>query len=198
MDDVRRAVALLAIIAYPPVIIFWVMVHPFVWFWRQRGLAATYTTTAVVMAAIGWVVYSLRGRILAIEYGTSATLVALSVLTMAIGLAIEMSCRRHLTASTLVGIPELERDGHAGRLLQDGIYAHVRHPRYVGGMCGLLAVALFANHLAPYIVALVYVPLIYLVMVLEERELVERFGDDYRRYQQRVPRFFPRWARPAT
>ena len=192
MDDVRWAVALLAIIAYPPVIIFWFLVHPFVRFWRRQGLAATYVATFTVMAAVGWAFYANRARILAVDYGTSWVLISLAAVSMVVGLTIEVRCRRQLTLSTLVGVPELRHEDRAGRLLQDGIYAHVRHPRYLGGMFGLLAVALFANNLAAYIIAALYVPLIYLVIVLEERELVQRFGDAYRQYQRRVPRFVPR------
>jgi protein-S-isoprenylcysteine O-methyltransferase Ste14 len=33
---------------------------------------------------------------------------------------------------------------------------------------------------------------IHLVVILEERELVDRFGDAYRKYAARVPRYFPR------
>ena len=195
MDDVRYAVALLTIIAYPPVMIFWFLVHPFVRAWRRLGMAVTYTTNLAVIAAVGGLIYAFRGALLASEYGTSGVLIALSAVVMVVGLVIEVVCRRQLTLSTLVGVPELARDGHAGRLLQDGIYARVRHPRYLGGGFGVLAVALFANYLASYIVAAAYVPLIYVVSVLEERELVERFGDDYRSYQRRVPRCVPRFAR---
>jgi protein-S-isoprenylcysteine O-methyltransferase Ste14 len=56
---------------------------------------------------------------------------------------------------------------------------------------GTVAVALFANYLAVYVLALVLVPALYLVVVLEERELRERFGEDYVTYSQRVPRFIP-------
>jgi len=42
-----------------------------------------------------------------------------------------------------------------------------------------------------YYVALVALGL-HLVTVLEERELVSRFGDAYREYQHRAPRFVPR------
>jgi len=35
----------------------------------------------------------------------------------------------------------------------------------------------------------------YLLLVLEERELLDRFGDAYREYQRDVPRLIPRLRR---
>ena len=42
------------------------------------------------------------------------------------------------------------------------------------------------------------VPLGYLVFVFEERELIDRFGEEYRKYQREVPPFIPRWRRRKT
>jgi len=39
------------------------------------------------------------------------------------------------------------------------------------------------------------VPLGYLMIVFEEQELIDRFGEEYRKYQQEVPRFIPRWRK---
>ena len=96
-----------------------------------------------------------------------------------------------LSLRTLVGAPELNAESR-GVLLRDGIFARVRHPRYLGASLGLAATALFANHLGTYLLLAVFLPGIYVVTVLEERELVARFGDAYREYQRRVPRFLPR------
>lgn len=59
-------------------------------------------------------------------------------------------------------------------------------------LLGTVAVAFFTNYLAVYIVAVLIVPALYLVVVLEERELRDRFGEQYVEYCRRVPRFFPR------
>ncbi len=59
-----------------------------------------------------------------------------------------------------------------------------------------LAYALFANHLATYVLLLLTVPSLHFIVVLEERELHERFPSEYADYCRRVPRFFPGPASP--
>ncbi|MDH3369164.1 MAG: isoprenylcysteine carboxylmethyltransferase family protein, partial [Gemmatimonadota bacterium] len=92
----------------------------------------------------------------------------------------------------LSGIPEL-RKGDPGRLLTEGIYARLRHPRYVEVILGVISYALVANYLGGYVVVLVTVASMVPLVLLEERELRDRFGDAYDEYARRVPRFIPRW-----
>jgi protein-S-isoprenylcysteine O-methyltransferase Ste14 len=107
---------------------------------------------------------------------------------------LELQYWRQLSISTLVGIPELSQ-GRKGRLLRDGIYGVVRHPRYLSAGVGLIAAALIVNHLGLYIVVIASLPPGYLVLVLEERNLIDRFGDAYRKYQRDVPCLVPRMRR---
>jgi protein-S-isoprenylcysteine O-methyltransferase Ste14 len=64
-------------------------------------------------------------------------------------------------------------------------------------MCELSGTALFVNYLAVYVLVLATVPVLYLTVRLEERELVERFGEAYERYMAEVPRFLPRVRQPG-
>ena len=68
----------------------------------------------------------------------------------------------------------------------------MRHPRYVSAILGFAASALIANHLGPYLVLWLFVALIHAVVLLEERELHQRFGVEYERYSKRVSRYVPR------
>ena len=94
--------------------------------------------------------------------------------------------------SILVGLPELSSRPEASVLLDEGIYGRIRHPRYVDVVLGVLAFALFTNYLAVYVMWVLALPVIWLLTVIEERELLGRFGERYADYRLRVPRFIPR------
>jgi protein-S-isoprenylcysteine O-methyltransferase Ste14 len=58
-----------------------------------------------------------------------------------------------------------------------------------------LGSALIANYLALYLVVALWLPGLYFIVLLEEKELRDRFGPAYDEYCRRVPRFIPRFTR---
>ena len=79
-----------------------------------------------------------------------------------------------------------------GVLLKDGIYAKIRHPRYLEIVLGMIGWSLVINYSGIYWITAVSLAALYPVILLEERELVRRFGRAYEDYMTRVPRFVPR------
>jgi protein-S-isoprenylcysteine O-methyltransferase Ste14 len=83
-----------------------------------------------------------------------------------------------------------------GRFLRWSVYEALRHPAYAGLARLALAFGLWNSSAYALLLAVLFVavwqPLWY---GIEERELVERLGDDYRAYRERVPALVP--ASPA-
>jgi methanethiol S-methyltransferase len=84
-----------------------------------------------------------------------------------------------------------------GKLATTGPYAYVRHPQYVG-----FVLIMFGFLLQwPTLLTLAMFPvLVWMYARLarsEEREVIEEFGDAYRRYSDRVPAFVPRLSQVA-
>jgi protein-S-isoprenylcysteine O-methyltransferase Ste14 len=192
LEAVRYYMALVVLVSFPPLLAFWLVIHPFVRTWRRLGPGVTYAValTLIVLAGIG--LFALRGPLLAVEFGTLPVLWLPAALAYLGAMVLEVRCRRQLSLGTLIGLPELVPGRAPGRLLTEGIYARIRHPRYSAGWLGLLGLACFTNYLAIYGLLIVYPPVIYAVTVFEERELADRFGAAYERYRTRVPRFVPR------
>jgi protein-S-isoprenylcysteine O-methyltransferase Ste14 len=79
------------------------------------------------------------------------------------------------------------------RLVVAGPYRHFRHPMITGVALVLAGETLLvgASSLAIWLAGFVAVNAVYLPLV-EEPGLVRRFGRDYERYMERVPRWRPR------
>ena len=191
MDTFRYILAVFLMIGLPPGLLLWFAIHPFASSWRKIGPKGTYTVLAVPVLAVMVALYLARGWLLAVEHGTNWLLVGLGVLCIVAGAIIARKRSRYLTKRILAGIPELSADD-PGVLLQEGIYARIRHPRYIEALFWVLGYALISNYLAAYVVFAITLPTIYLIVLLEERELHDRFGEEYEAYCQRVPRFIPR------
>ena len=190
-------IALITVVCVPPAIFLWFLIHPLASFWRRLGAVATYLVVIPILVSIGAVLYYFRGPLLSIHFEPRLSLVVIAVFLLAVGIYLGLLRVRHLTISMLIGIPEISKEGQPGKLLTEGIYGHVRNPRYLEIGFGLAGIALIVNYLAVYIVFIAYIPVIYLVVQLEERELRKRFGEAYERYCQDVPRFIPRLRRRA-
>jgi protein-S-isoprenylcysteine O-methyltransferase Ste14 len=79
----------------------------------------------------------------------------------------------------------------AHTLVSSGPYRYVRHPFYAAGFLLFLASSLIAaNWFLLAGVTLVYI-LIAIRTRTEEKNLVARFGDDYRAYMKQTGRFWP-------
>lgn len=78
------------------------------------------------------------------------------------------------------------------RLVTRGPYHYIRHPSYSGYFLMFLGLFLLWPNLLT-IFPLVAIPGYYRVTFDEERLLVERFGDEYIKYQKKTGRFLPKF-----
>lgn len=120
------------------------------------------------------------------------------------GLGFIARCASSLGLSAFVGLDDLRawRQGRVpagdgvetGVLSVDGPYRWVRHPMYAAGFAVLWADPRWtANGLAFAAAASLY---LWLGSLHEERRLLRFYGEAYRAYAARTPRFLPRLRRP--
>jgi protein-S-isoprenylcysteine O-methyltransferase Ste14 len=77
------------------------------------------------------------------------------------------------------------------KLVTDDIYNCMRHPMHLGLLFFPWAVALILGSptFILFIAPLEMVFMVVLIKLVEEREAIHKFGDDYRQYQARTPMF---------
>ena len=72
-------------------------------------------------------------------------------------------------------------------LVDTSLYAIVRHPQYLAGILFNLSMMLLAQHWLVILLGIISAILIYVDIHSADREGIEKFGDEYRQYMQRVP-----------
>jgi len=75
------------------------------------------------------------------------------------------------------------------RLVDTGIYGVVRHPQYTGGIFAIfLTTLLWYPHWLFGVLGVLGTAVIYMGCIEEDQRMVQKFGDDYLAYMERVPR----------
>jgi protein-S-isoprenylcysteine O-methyltransferase Ste14 len=74
------------------------------------------------------------------------------------------------------------------RLVDTGIYAVIRHPQYTGGIYAIFVTTLlWYPHWLFAVLGVMGTVLIYFSIKEEDKELIEKFGEEYKAYMKRVP-----------
>jgi len=192
MTTARYIIAVLLVISLPPAMAWWFVIHPFVGFWRRVGKTISYTVMTVLFLGSVAGLFAIRDALVLADLGTNWIMVGVAAVLIIPAIWLAIARTKYLSFAILVGVPELDVDGSGGKLLNEGIYAVIRHPRYIEIVLGTLAYAAFANYLGGYVIALLTIPAIHAIVVIEEKELAVRFGEQYDAYRSRVPRYIPR------
>lgn len=89
----------------------------------------------------------------------------------------------------------------SSRLVTNGPFAYIRNPLYAGNILIYFGVGIMSWAGFPYLplVTLVYFIFQYTMIVnLEEEHLIQKYGEEYRRYKSMVPKFFPSFRKYNT
>lgn len=109
---------------------------------------------------------------------------------MAIGIPLALYC----TASIFIPGKSRPAPYDAGGIFTiAGPYCYIRNPFMLGVLLSLWGEALFMSRIAMFAYAFIATWCIHFwVIFFEEPALQERFGDEYRAYREKVPRWIPR------
>lgn len=77
---------------------------------------------------------------------------------------------------------------HTTTLVNTGIYSIVRHPQYNTFILWAIAGMLLFQHWIIILIGIPIIPLTYIDLLKADIDAIEKFGDVYNRYMNRVPR----------
>lgn len=192
------ALALVYVILYFPVPFLWLMIHPAIHFWRRFGNQSFWIAPPLWMV-LGTSLLLLRHKIFSERVSRNAVTWILGSGLIVLALWIGNRVHRQFGLRRLAGLPEMNPSRYPGGVVTLGVYAHIRHPRYLEFMLTFVGLALVTGAVGIFLLAIVTVLLYLIVAPLEERELREHYGAQYDAYARAVPRFLPRlWRKPKS
>lgn len=104
------------------------------------------------------------------------------------GLVVRLMAVRQLSEAFTVDVAYKEGQ----KLRTEGVYRLVRHPSYLGGLMTIMGISMGMGTLLSIIVVTVPVFLAFNYrMIVEEKLLLDSFGDSYREYQSKTRRIIP-------
>jgi protein-S-isoprenylcysteine O-methyltransferase Ste14 len=111
----------------------------------------------------------------------------------ALGISLMLVCIKKYFLS-LSGIKSLYREEeHTAELMIAGIHRYMRHPLYLGTFLFLWGLWLLFPTVSLLLANIVITGYTLYAIRLEEEKLVAEFGEQYKRYQQQVPKLIPRF-----
>ncbi|RII25193.1 MAG: isoprenylcysteine carboxylmethyltransferase family protein [Geobacter sp.] len=156
---------------------------------RMGSLASSYRLLYNILALVtfGWVMNAYHDS--PILYQLPETTRPLGFIGQGVMLILLCVCAAQTGVGDFLGFRQLRSKLIAPILITNGCYGRVRHPQYLLAMLFLL----FTPTMTVRWLVLTLLSALYFLCgaIMEERRLIEMFGDNYRGYQRGVRMFIP-------
>lgn len=186
-----KILALITIMVWPLIPLFWIPVHLRTGFFKRLGLM-TYAMPLITWLPVAWVIYSHRNFLLQPKTEMHLLLRIAGIALLICGTSLHAWTARLLGIWGIIGVPEISAAIRED-IISEGPFSIVRHPTYLAHTLMFSGVFLITGSVVVGIVAVLDFVLVNAAIIpLEERELFKRFGGEYAAYKKKVPaRFFP-------
>lgn len=186
--------ALMMIMMWPFIPMFLIELHFAVGFWRKLGIW-TYVAIFIEWLPVALVIYLFNEAILYYEIALGVPFLILGIILIALAIVLHSWTAKLLGIKATIGYTEIKSDTIPDNqeLITSGPFSVVRHPSYWAHTAILTGFFLITGVFAMGLVTIIDLTITYFVTTnLEDAELVGRFGQKYKNYQRRVPKFFPK------
>lgn len=183
--------AIATIMFWPVIPIFWIPVHFATTFFKKLGLF-TYVMPLFIWLPWAYLIYQNRVPLLNFKIDLPAVLSIVGFPFLILGLLLHIWTARLLGLWGIIGLPEIS-SRIKENLMTGGPFSIVRHPTYLAHTLIFSGIFLITEVIAIGIITILDLIIINTIIIpLEEKELLSRFGKDYELYKKKVTsRFFP-------
>ena len=187
MQDKLLLVPWAVAIVYSSIPLFWFAIHPFAESWRRMKRSpyrALVPIWAIIILAIGWLTWPWHAR----QIYSTPWMWLPALLLFFFGFRTYRRVFAEFGEHKLSGEAELRPKEHKQELVTTGLHARMRHPIYLAHLVNLAGWTLGSGLLVNFaLLAISVLGTFPLMVLIEERELEQRFGDRFREYKARVP-----------
>lgn len=185
---------LMMIAMWPAIPMFLIQLHSATNFWKRIGIW-TYVVVILEWLPIAYFIYAIQGFFFQFQFEFNIIIAIIGFSFIAAGIVLHSWTAFLLGLKATIGYTELEkiRNSKNDQIITTGPFSIVRHPSYWAH-----TFILFGSFLASGLSTLIIITIVdiliayFITMELEEKELVERFGNKYLDYQKQIPKFFPK------
>lgn len=201
LSSLKIYIAIMTVMMWPAIPIFWVFIHTITprvsrvvkkkW---QKARPAPFSMLIIPLPVIIWgiIAYLIcHWNLIMPDYliRFPFILTLMGALLLFAGMVLHIWTGLLLGITGLIGIPELEGEG---KLITEGPFSLVRHPTYLAHTMIFSGIFLFTGIISTGVITLLDVLVVNMIIIpLEEKELLHRFGKEYEEYRKRIPRIIP-------
>ncbi len=181
----------LACVVYSTIPSFWFMIHPFAERWRRRRSPFLVLVPAWILMWIALILITQpwhRMILYATPWGWS-----FAIPLFALGLFLYSRSGGSFSAKHLGGLPEVDGSHRQQQLVTNGLRSRVRHPVYLAHLCEMLAWSVGTGLVVCWALTTFAILTGMIMIQMEDKELEQRFGDNFRHYRDSVPAVLPRF-----
>ncbi|OGW38133.1 MAG: hypothetical protein A2Y97_03885 [Nitrospirae bacterium RBG_13_39_12] len=177
--------AIVTIMFWPVIPLFWIPVHFATSFFRKIGFL-TYIMPVITWLPCVYLTYHYKGFLLTLKINLPLVLNIFGIPLLIFGSLLHIWTARLLGIWGIIGLPEISTRVKEN-LVTGGPFSIVRHPTYSAHTLIFSGIFLITGSIAVGVITLLdFIVINSIIIPLEEKELLARFGEEYVTYKKKV------------
>lgn len=181
----NEKITLALTLIWPIIPIFWIIVHGFPKL-INRIQHFVYFIAFIIFVSISFYLYRNKDLLFLFKISLIEFFVITGYLLFSFGLILHIWTLVLLSFPGIIGIPEIKKD-KSFNLITKGPFSIIRHPTYLAHTLIFFGSFLFTGYLVLLIIStLDFLLVTFIIIPLEEKELIKRMGIKYIQYKKIV------------